>query len=238
MMKLFFISILLFTNVFAYSQNNNSIIELKQRKSNIIDRIEKLQDSLKTVIYAIDNFHNVNANNDNTTVSIDAIARAQSYMISEPNTNGILLLTFDKDTKVNVKGYAENHFKACVENICGYIFRSSLRKTAEMLELIKIDEEKKRQEKAQKLSADFNKRLELKIQQEKHMLQKYGQSNFNRMKDGQFWIGMNEEMALFSLGKPLDVNRTVGSWGTHEQWVFNNNLFIYFENGKLTSFQN
>ena len=43
-------------------------------------------------------------------------------------------------------------------------------------------------------------------------------------------------MALISLGKPDDINRTVGSWGVNEQWVYGRNYY-YFENGKLTSYQ-
>ena len=48
---------------------------------------------------------------------------------------------------------------------------------------------------------------------------------------------MTRELATISLGSPNDINRTVGSWGVHEQWVYYN-LYLYFENGILTSYQN
>ena len=49
---------------------------------------------------------------------------------------------------------------------------------------------------------------------------------------------MTDEMAIESLGRPQENNRTVGSWGVHEQWVYRNgDLFVYFENGILTSWQ-
>ena len=48
---------------------------------------------------------------------------------------------------------------------------------------------------------------------------------------------MDREMATISLGSPNDINRTVGSWGVHEQWVYNK-IYLYFENGKLNSYQN
>lgn len=51
------------------------------------------------------------------------------------------------------------------------------------------------------------------------------------------WIGMTEEMILDSMGKPEDKNRTVGSWGVHEQWIYNGDTYLYIENGKLTSWQ-
>ena len=49
---------------------------------------------------------------------------------------------------------------------------------------------------------------------------------------------MTKEMVIESIGKPDDINRTVGSWGVHEQWVYDKRgLYIYFKNGKVTSFQ-
>ena len=47
-------------------------------------------------------------------------------------------------------------------------------------------------------------------------------------------------------GKPSDINKTVGAWGVHEQWVYtkwlnshpSNRIYIYFEDGVLTAWQN
>ena len=54
---------------------------------------------------------------------------------------------------------------------------------------------------------------------------------------GDYWLGMTDEMAKISLGKPKKINRSVGSWGTHEQWVYEG-IYLYFENGVLISYQN
>ena len=51
-------------------------------------------------------------------------------------------------------------------------------------------------------------------------------------------IGMTEEMALDSWGKPRDMNRTTTANVVHEQWVYGGGNFLYFTNGQLTSFQN
>ena len=61
-----------------------------------------------------------------------------------------------------------------------------------------------------------------------------------RKKEG-VTLGMSEEEVLqSSWGKPDKVNRSHGSWGVHEQWVYRNRVsgYLYFENGKLTSVQN
>ena len=48
---------------------------------------------------------------------------------------------------------------------------------------------------------------------------------------------MSEQMVIESWGKPNEINRTVGSWGVHEQWIYPGKQYLYIENGKLTSWQ-
>jgi hypothetical protein len=49
-------------------------------------------------------------------------------------------------------------------------------------------------------------------------------------------LGMTKEQVIASWGSPKDKNRSVGSWGVHEQWVYHS-TYLYFENGILTSYQ-
>lgn len=49
-------------------------------------------------------------------------------------------------------------------------------------------------------------------------------------------IGMTRKQASLSWGEPVKVNKSVGSWGVKEQWVYGNQ-YLYFTNGKLDSFQ-
>jgi hypothetical protein len=72
-----------------------------------------------------------------------------------------------------------------------------------------------------------------------NLINKYGKTNADRIIENQYWIGMTGEMAKESLGYPDQNNRSVGNWGVHEQWVYSEyDIFLYFENGKLTSYQN
>jgi len=50
-------------------------------------------------------------------------------------------------------------------------------------------------------------------------------------------IGMTAEQVSISWGKPEEINKSVGSWGVNEQWVYGDGHYLYFENGKLTSWQ-
>lgn len=54
-------------------------------------------------------------------------------------------------------------------------------------------------------------------------------------------IGMTKEQAIAAWGRPQDINRTLGSFGVHEQWVYGEygeRGYLYFEDGILTTVQN
>ncbi len=53
-------------------------------------------------------------------------------------------------------------------------------------------------------------------------------------------IGMTREQAIAGWGRPRDINRTSGSFGVHEQWVYGEygSGYLYFEDGVLTTIQN
>lgn len=50
-------------------------------------------------------------------------------------------------------------------------------------------------------------------------------------------LGMTKQQVLDIVNKPNDINRTVSTYGTREQWVYPNSVYLYFENGKLTTWQ-
>ena len=68
--------------------------------------------------------------------------------------------------------------------------------------------------------------------------------------DGDVLIGMNSEQVIASRGRPHEINKTTTKFGINEQWVMysfsDSGLwdlkgkeygYIYFENGKVTSWQ-
>lgn len=53
-------------------------------------------------------------------------------------------------------------------------------------------------------------------------------------------LGMTQEQVVLVLARPINVNRTVGAFGAHEQWVYyrtGGTLYLYFEGGILKSWQ-
>lgn len=75
-------------------------------------------------------------------------------------------------------------------------------------------------------------------QRKKQLIAKYGQRNGQLIFDGKVRIGFTKAMCKAAWGEPEDINKTSGSWGVHEQWVYRDGSYLYFENGKLTSIQN
>jgi hypothetical protein len=54
--------------------------------------------------------------------------------------------------------------------------------------------------------------------------------------EGSIVLGMTKEDTRASWGDPSHVNKTVNASGISEQWVYGN-TYVYFENGRLTSWQ-
>ena len=69
-----------------------------------------------------------------------------------------------------------------------------------------------------------------------NLYSRYGKEIADNLLNRQYWIGMTTEMAEISLGSPRNKNKSVGRWGVSEQWVYYKD-YLYFENGKLTSYQ-
>lgn len=61
---------------------------------------------------------------------------------------------------------------------------------------------------------------------------------WNLIMNGKVQRGMTKEQCRLSWGNPEKVNVTTASFGTHEQWVYYGDRYLYFENGKLTAIQN
>lgn len=86
------------------------------------------------------------------------------------------------------------------------------------------------------------KRSDDEVNRFRRLKKKYGALNAAGMLENNYRIGWTEEMVIESLGYPDKVNRSVGSWGVHEQWIYrykySDDTYLYFENGILKSFQN
>lgn len=89
-----------------------------------------------------------------------------------------------------------------------------------------------------KLSEERRKEIDKQIEKDnKAIIAKYGKNNGNLIIQGKVKIGFTKAMCIESWGKPELINKTIGKYGTHEQWVYEDGNYLYFENGKLTTIQ-
>lgn len=56
--------------------------------------------------------------------------------------------------------------------------------------------------------------------------------------DGHLSVGMTYSEVRLSFGKPDRINDTNTQYGTHSQWVYEDVIYVYFEDGKVTAWQN
>jgi hypothetical protein len=71
-----------------------------------------------------------------------------------------------------------------------------------------------------------------------YLIKKYGSKKAKMIIDRKVYIGMPANEARDSWGDPDDINRTITSYGTREQWVYGLKNYLYFENGILKTIQN
>lgn len=210
--------------------------ELENKREKVLSQIKILTDSVKNIdlkIYTIKSSEIQKLVNDST---LKATVRSGAKLKKTGSPLGELIRTLIEDKEVVILDYKDDYFGVCTDSICGYMSELWIKRNDKISAFVKTKEEErklKRLQREQKLKEKKAEYAEL----EKKYIKKYGQNTYYKLQEGYYWIGMDKEMATISLGSPNDINRTVGAWGVHEQWVYDN-FYLYFENGKLTSYQN
>lgn len=93
-----------------------------------------------------------------------------------------------------------------------------------------------RVERAAQMQKEEQERLAQEAERYARLKKKYGKATADLIVNGEVRLGWSREMCREAWGEPNDINTSIGSWGTHEQWVYYSS-YLYFENGKLTSIQ-
>jgi hypothetical protein len=215
----------------------NNISELENKKKEIINQINILNDSIKIIDLEINAIKSIEIQKMITNSTLKATVQKGAKLKKNPDVFSELIIVLLEDKEVTILDYFDGYFGVCTDSICGYMSGLWINQNNKINEFIRLKEDEKKElerlENEQKIKIQKAEWAEL----EKIYIKKYGQTTYSKLKQGYYWIGMTREMATISLGSPNDINRTVGSWGVHEQWVYDN-LYLYFENGILTLYQN
>lgn len=71
----------------------------------------------------------------------------------------------------------------------------------------------------------------------KSLYDKYESDKVLRILNHQIWIGMSSEQAKESIGNPTEIKSNTNAYGRTEQWIYPHEMYIYFDNGILTTIQ-
>lgn len=242
MKKIFSFITLALMSLITFGQNMDSI-----RLINSIDSLARLRTTLKE---KIEEFYLMDKSLvDKQNGLINQLNKSYPNRTAEPYicVMGTLIYEAPKSYKsikplkqgdeISVVEELEDQYKVTLGgNLFGYIAKAAVIKKSTKIASRNMELQKEERENRIKnqLEAD---RIEAEKVRMASIKKKYGETIGNKIIDGKIWIGMTSEMAIDSWGAPSEKNRTVGSWGVHEQWVYGDHTYLYFENGKLTSWQ-
>lgn len=97
----------------------------------------------------------------------------------------------------------------------------------------KLDEQRKK-EKLEEEKRHAQEQLAFKNE----CIKKFGLKMGTLVNEGNVALGMTKDMCIYAWGNPIDVNTIQSTGRTTEQWVYNWDTYLYFENGTLKIIQN
>lgn len=211
----------------AQSLDSLSTMKIKLTKQILIikgemDKLSKERDSLQIELIKINQeITKLNNISDSTETFTGIINFMGAALRENPDVNSMELIHVSPgDTVLLYSCYSKPFFKAMHNDYIGYISSSSLEKSTKVQSII----DKSLSKEDPKLAA---------------LTRQHGSYNASRIINHEYWLGMTDGMALSSLGSPDKINRTTGSFGIHEQWIYyGKDLYLYFEDGILKTIQN
>ena len=238
MKKLLIAFLMLISISFESLAQQNEVTELLNKQKEISNHIKILTDSIKRINLKINDLKSKEIKKIVIDSTLKGIVKNGAKVKKTASPLGELITSLNENKEVIILDYVEGYFNIYVDSIYGYISDVWIKKDDKIKVFINAKEteekELRRLEKEQELQKEKDEYEKL----EKSYIKRWGQKTYNKLKQGRIWIGMTEEMAIISFGHPNDINRTVGSWGSHEQWVYDKlDTLLYFENGILTSMQ-
>lgn len=220
-------------NIKAQSTN---LIDLVAKRERFQFQIKSLNDSLSVIDRKIASVNSTLEFSQMPNVKIEAVISKRGKIKDAPSPLANEIKVFADEKKIIILDYVDEYFKVCDGDVCGFASTLWIVNSPEIEQYV---DNKKAVDNAIRIAnaKRISQQQELQVKKkEEYLVKKLGLKTYNSLKDGYYWLGMTKEMALIAFGNPTDVNETVGSWGTREQWVYNN-IYLYFENGILASYQ-
>jgi len=210
-MKTYITICILFSCNIIYSQNKEIEI-LSKKRDELENRKTKIIDSIKIIESRINYLKSLEIKfSENETNPSITKTKTDAKIKDKPDIFGNIIGVIPAKESIKVFTYNNGYWLIEKDSLKGYTSEIYLEENQTMHD-IKSKNDKD------------------------NIIKKYGKDISNKIFEHQIWIGMSSEMTILSIGYPESINKTTGSWGVHEQWVYKNK-YLYFENGVLTSWQ-
>lgn len=227
--------ILLNFNLNVQAQKSNESLLIIKNK--LLKEVKILQDSIKKIDLLIVKNDNEKILKEGTDSFLVSKCKKEAKLKENPEGLSKVIAILPEGSLIRILDYNKGYYGVCHDTICGYMNEIWIEKNDKILKFAALkDKQRLELEELARQGRIFASETE-RQEQKKKDIKKYGLAVYTKLEKGEIWIGMNEEMAILSRGLPEKRNSTVGKWGWHEQWVYENNLYLYFENGILTSYQ-
>ena len=206
---------------------------LESERDNMQKEVTKLQTQIENLTKEISDLE-IQKKLNTYGQAYFTITSMSSRLVSEPKPRADEILRIAKKQKVKVYDFIDGYYLASWNDNKGYIHEAFIEETTEILAM-------KDFRKNQVISEEQDVKIRAREKRLKALTEKYDESVAIRIMLGFYWNGMTTEMARESLGSPDEINKSSGTWGLHEQWVYSEGrsktIYLYFENGVLTSWQ-
>lgn len=245
-MKVFVTTLLVISIVSnCYSQESNKSIETLEREvekmeSQILNLKEAISDHKKMI--SLKRAKEYSTSMEGGVPKMKFITKNESNMYASSGTYSDIIAIFHGGEIFKVIGYKYHFVEVCNDTLCGWINKNDMANIHELdgyipaLELLQEDANYQANQKD--LKEQRRKINERKESFKKEMYRLYGEVDGSRIIGKKVWVGMTEQMAEYSWGKPESINRTTSAYGVREQWVYYSGSYLYFDDGILTTIQN
>lgn len=231
--------ILLLQLLLSYICFSQKIDSLQRKKQKLLSNIILLQDSIKYIDSQIDYTMKmaIYKVDENQTLKVTVKESSPIKLLPELTARNIGF-TKKSDTIITYqKIYEDGNTRFLKAADSGFLYIKYLNQSDDLIGLIKkFDAEKDSIGIIQNEVYQKQKQKNYEAKKAK-LIAAFGQENAKKILEGKIWLGMTANMAVQSWGRPEKINTTVGTFGKHEQWIYPNNEYLYFENDILTGWQ-
>ncbi len=185
----------------SYSQTNNEIVELENKKEKFELDVQILTDSIKRIDLKIAQLKSKRFTEKIRDSSLTTIARKGAKLKGDSNVFADIIIVFKEDKEVIILDYKEGYYEICQGSLCGYMSEIWLKKNNSTSEFIKSRQtNKKLTSRLNSKSSSYSSSLKNKKSKTPYKTKRYrsSKSYFRGPRGGCYYINSNGNKSYVS----------------------------------------